>query len=398
MKSAFKGLYTGKKVLVTGHTGFKGSWLSIWLCELGAEVIGYSLAPPTEPSNYIASDLEHRLTSIKGDIRDLDRLIKVFQEYRPDMVIHMAAQSIVRRSYAEPVSTFATNVIGTVNVLEAVRLTDSVQGLINVTSDKCYENNSGPRAFYEEDPKGGPDPYSASKGCAELAFTAYQRSFFAPRLASGRPLGAASVRAGNVVGGGDWAADRLLPDCVRALTQGRTITIRSPLATRPWFYVLEALGGYLWLGTLLLTDPEGYSGGWNFGPPKAEPESNRVRELVRTFIRHWGSGTFKEARTRADEAMPEASTLALCPDKSHQKLGWRAFMTLDESLGETAHWYRQYYDSAPKGRMYDLCAKQIERYTWNARQEGLAWAVPEGSALKIGDVVSGSFKEANRAR
>ncbi|MDY6852109.1 MAG: CDP-glucose 4,6-dehydratase [Thermodesulfobacteriota bacterium] len=395
MKSAFKGLYAGKKVLVTGHTGFKGSWLSIWLCELGAEVIGYSLAPPTEPSNYIASDLEERLINIEGDIRDLDRLIKVFQKYRPDMVIHMAAQSIVRKSYDEPVSTFATNVIGTINVMEAVRLTDSVQVLINVTSDKCYENKSEERSFHEDDPKGGYDPYSASKGCAELAFTAYQRSFFA--LRSGL-LGAASVRAGNVVGGGDWAVDRLLPDCVRALTQGRTITIRSPLATRPWFYVLEALGGYLWLGALLLTDPEGYSGGWNFGPPKAGPESNRVRELVRTFIRHWGTGAFKEARTRADEAMPEAPTLALCPDKSHQKLGWRAFMTLDESLDETARWYRQYYDSARKGRMYDLCARQIEQYTLNAGQEGLAWAVPEDSALKNGAVVSGYLKEASRAR
>ena len=247
-----------KKLLITGHTGFKGSWLAIWLKELGADVVGYSLDPPSEPNNFEATRLREKITHIHGDIRDLDRLMETFKKYQPEFVFHLAAQPLVRLSYDEPKMTFDTNVGGTVNVFEAVRKTPSVKVLVNITSDKCYENKEWVWGYRENDPMGGHDPYSASKGCAELVFNAYLQSFFSQKSAAHRQehIGAASARAGNVIGGGDWGADRLVPDCIRALSRHQPIGIRSPHAVRPWQHVLEPLSGYLQLGALLSQDPK----------------------------------------------------------------------------------------------------------------------------------------------
>ena len=258
--------YKNKKVLVTGHTGFKGSWLTIWLKELGADIIGYALEPETQPNNYAACKLETKISHVTGDVRDLEHLQKIFKEYKPEFVFHLAAQAIVRRSYSEPKMTFDTNVGGTINILEAVRLNPSVKVFVNITSDKCYENREWIWGYRECDPMGGYDPYSASKGCAELVFAAYMKSYLNDKASGGRKIGLASVRAGNVIGGGDWAEDRLIPDCVRALVKNESISIRNPRAIRPWQHVLEPIGGYLWLGALLNDHPEIYSGPWNFGP------------------------------------------------------------------------------------------------------------------------------------
>jgi len=375
MKKAFKGIYSGKRVLVTGHTGFKGSWLSIWLKELGARVLGYSLEPPTTPSNFTASRLEHHIEHTEGDVRGFENLLRVFKEYKPEIVMHLAAQSIVRKSYMEPAITFSTNTGGTINVMEAVRATDSVRAFINVTSDKCYENQNLPRGYREEDPMGGHDPYSASKGCAELAFGAYLRSFFSQRATPEKPLGAGSVRAGNVLGGGDWAPDRLIPDCVRALVEKCPVAIRSASATRPWIYVLEPLSGYLWLGAMLLAEPEKYSGAWNFGPSNSITYT--VKEVVQAFIKYWGHGSLLEETVNAGEnPVHEAHTLILCSDKSRSMLCWRAFMSLDETIRETVHWYRIYYNNCETTSMYATCVEQIERYTSDARKNGIEWAVP----------------------
>lgn len=287
MSAMFDEIYKNKRVLITGHTGFKGSWLAIWLKELGADVVGYSLDPPSEPNNFEATRLREKITHIHGDIRDLDRLMETFKKYQPEFVFHLAAQPLVRLSYNEPKMTFDTNIGGTVNVFEAVRKTPSVKVLVNITSDKCYENKEWVWGYRENDPMGGHDPYSASKGCAELVFSAYLKSFFSQNAAqksgdmtqlreqlgscpqistSGPRLGAASARAGNVIGGGDWGTDRLVPDCIRALSRHQPIGIRSPKAVRPWQHVLEPLGGYLLLGAALWQDPQKYSGAWNFGP------------------------------------------------------------------------------------------------------------------------------------
>ena len=262
----FKEAFKNRKVLITGHTGFKGSWLAIWLKELGAEVSGYAIAPPSDPSNFEAAKLQDKMIHIHGDIRDLDHLLETFKKCQPEFIFHLAAQPLVRLSYKEPKITFDTNVGGTVNVLEAARLTSSVKVLINITSDKCYENREWVWGYRENDPMGGHDPYSASKGCSELVFSAYLRSFFSQNTPGRGIIGAASVRAGNVVGGGDWGKDRLIPDCIRALSARQSIGIRNPLAIRPWQHVLEPLSGYLWLGALLSHDPQKYSGAWNFGP------------------------------------------------------------------------------------------------------------------------------------
>ena len=263
VNSAF---WKDKRVLLTGHTGFKGSWLSLWLQSMGAQVTGYALAPPSNPSLFDVAEVGKGMTSIIGDIGDLERLRAVFAEHKPEIVIHMAAQALVRYSYVEPVETYSTNVMGTVNLLEAVRGTDSVRAVVNVTSDKCYENREWVWGYRENEAMGGFDPYSNSKGCAELVTAAYRNSYFHPGQYKEHGVAIASGRAGNVIGGGDWADDRLIPDIMRAITQGKPVNIRNPHAIRPWQHVLEPLSGYLLLAQKLFEDGPAYAEGWNFGP------------------------------------------------------------------------------------------------------------------------------------
>jgi CDP-glucose 4,6-dehydratase len=362
--------YNKKKVLVTGHTGFKGSWLSIWLKELGAEVTGYGLEPDTRPSNFTACNLRRRMTHKTGDIRDLDRLLGVLEACQPEFVFHLAAQALVRRSYADPKLTFDTNVGGTVNVLEAVRLTPSVRVFVNITSDKCYENREWVWGYRESDPMGGHDPYSASKGCSELVFGAYAKSFFPNPPADDRKIGVASARAGNVIGGGDWAEDRLIPDCVRFLLRNKAIGIRSPRSIRPWQHVLEPLGGYLWLGALLRDHPEVYSGPWNFGP--ADTDHLKVETVVSRFIEYWGSGSWEDLSTDRNP-LHEATTLRLCCDKARTFLRWRSVLQIDECLKMTADWYRK-YNARRRQDMYPVCRDQILHYHRLAGKKELDWS------------------------
>jgi CDP-glucose 4,6-dehydratase len=351
-------IYKNKKVLITGHTGFKGSWLAIWLKELGAEVIGYSLDPPSYPNNFQATNLQERITHTHGDVRNLDHLLETFKKYQPEFVFHLAAQPIVRLSYEEPKLTFDTNVGGSINVFEAVRLTSSVNVLVNITSDKCYENKEWVWGYRENDQMGGHDPYSASKGCAELVFNAYLRSFFSEGAAQTKCIGAASARAGNVIGGGDWGKDRLVPDGIRALSSGQPIGVRNPHAIRPWQHVLEPLSGYLRLGAALWEDPQKYSGAWNFGP---EDDSHlTAAEMADRLIKYWGGGSWNDLSD--PKALHEAKLLKLNCDKSHTELNWHSVLTIDDCLQMTAEWYKKFYMGSQKEDMYLFCLEQIRKY------------------------------------
>jgi CDP-glucose 4,6-dehydratase len=374
----FSNIYPHKTVLVTGHTGFKGSWLSIWLHMLGANVVGYSLDPPSEPNNFEATRLREKITHIHGDIRDPDQLMETFRKYQPEFVFHLAAQPLVRLSYDEPKMTFDTNVGGTVNVFEAVRKTPSVKVLVNITSDKCYENKEWDWGYRENDPLGGHDPYSASKGCAELVFSAYLKSFFSQKNSGDmtrqnsvscprnstihRVIGAASARAGNVIGGGDWGADRLIPDCIRAINRHQPVGIRNPHAIRPWQYVLEPLGGYLQLGAALRQDPEKYSGPWNFGPDDSSHLT--VAEMADRLIKYWGDGKWEDLSD--PKALHEAKLLKLNCDKAHAGLNWHSILTIDECLQMTADWYKKFYLEPQTKDMHQFCVAQIRKYGGSA--------------------------------
>ncbi|SEM54679.1 CDP-glucose 4,6-dehydratase [Syntrophus gentianae] len=354
----FDNIYQNKTVLITGHTGFKGSWLALWLKELGANVIGYSLAPPSQPNNFEVTNLREKMTDVRGDIRDLDCLLETFTRYQPELVFHLAAQPIVRCSYNEPKMTFDTNVGGTVNIFEAVRRTSSVKVLVNVTSDKCYENRERVWGYRENDPLGGHDPYSASKACAELVFNAYLKSYFSQSVVHGRTIGAASVRAGNVIGGGDWGVDRLVPDCIRSLSRNRPVFLRNPRSVRPWQHVLEALGGYLLLGACLSQNPEKYSGAWNFGPDDGSHLT--VLALTDLLIKFWGEGVWVDI---SDSTSPhEAKLLKLNCDKAHAGLNWHNVLTIDECLQMTAQWYQKYYRESQSRDLSALCIEQIRDY------------------------------------
>lgn len=366
----FANAFYGKQVLVTGHTGFKGSWLSIWLTSLGANVIGFSLDPPTEPSIFHACRLERRVTDIRGDIRYLDQLLDVFERYQPEFVFHLAAQPIVRDSYLDPKLTFDTNIGGTVNILEAVRQIQSVKVFVNVTSDKCYENQEWVWEYRENDRMGGHDPYSASKGCSELVFSAYRKSFFSSLGQTIRLIGMASARAGNVIGGGDWAKDRLLPDIVRALTRGHACVIRNPSSIRPWQHVLEPLSGYLWLGALLSEEPDQYSGAWNFGPNSSDYID--VREVADKFIEIWGTGCWSDG-LGGNNRVHEANILKLSCAKARSLMQWRSILNFDECLQLTAEWYKQFY-SKKDADMYHLCKEQIAFYTEKASEKRQPWS------------------------
>lgn len=365
----FDDFYRGKTVLVTGHTGFKGSWLAIWLTTLGAKVVGYALEPPSEPSNFAASRLAERITHIHGDVRDHRKVEETLREHQPDVVFHLAAQALVRRSYVEPRETFEVNVMGTVNVLEAARRAGSVTAFVSITSDKCYRNLNWPWGYRETDELGGYDAYSASKACAELAIGVYQDDRFQRSAPPVFEMAVASVRAGNVIGGGDWAADRVVPDTVRALADARDVVIRSPDATRPWQHVLEPLSGYLWLGSRLSQDRD-LCTSWNFGPRSVR--AVKVEQVVRRILELWPAPA-ERLRIERDGSYRESLLLQLDCSKAHHYLGWHATWEIDETLAAIVAWYRRFYER-PEADMFGFTARQIEEYAERAREQELSWA------------------------
>ena len=361
--------YAGRDVFVTGHTGFKGAWLAEWLQTIGARVTGYALEAPTQPNLFGALGLEDRLKHIVADIRDQDRLAAEVRVAQPAVIFHLAAQAIVRRAYASPRETFEANVMGTVNVLEAARACPSVRAVVIVTSDKCYQNVEAGRAFHEGDAMGGRDPYSASKGCAELVTASYRNSFFGDGAAA-----VASVRAGNVIGAGDWAADRIIPDCVRALASGQPVLVRSPGAIRPWQHVLEPLSGYLWLAARMLEEGDRYAGAWNFGPTDIAGDKT-VRWVVERFLEDWGAGSWT---TPADDGPQphEAHHLGIDSAKAREQLGWAPVWDARTAVRETASWYREYYRVPSAAR--EMVEDQLRAYRDDARTAGLPWAGDDG--------------------
>jgi CDP-glucose 4,6-dehydratase len=362
--SLFQGAYAGRKVFVTGHTGFKGSWLCEWLLGLGAEVTGYSLPPPTQPALFEQLGLAGRLDHQEGDIRDATALAEAVGRAEPDFIFHLAAQSLVRESYRSPVGTYQTNVMGTIHLLEAARALKKRCAVLCVTTDKCYENREWLYGYREEDPLGGHDPYSSSKGAAEIAIAAWRRSFFA-----GHPARVASARAGNVIGGGDWAADRIVPDCVRALQRSEPVAVRNPHATRPWQHVLEPLSGYLWLAARLYqpsTLNSQLASAFNFGPGH---DANRsVRELVEEMLKHW-PGHWEDRSQR--HAVHEASLLQLATDKAQALLGWSPVWTFPTAIKQTIEWYHRAATSARAAAT--LTRRQIEQYQKDAVRAGVKW-------------------------
>lgn len=347
--------WSGRRVLLTGHTGFKGSWMSLWLQSMGAELTGYSLRAPTDPSLFEVAGVAGGMNSIEGDIRDLVHMREVVTDSRPEIVIHMAAQPLVRRSYKDPVETYSSNVMGTVNLFEAVRKADSVRAVVNITSDKCYENREWIWGYREHEPMGGYDPYSSSKGCAELVTSAYRNSFFHPDAYADHGVAVASARAGNVIGGGDWADDRLMPDIMRAIIQGRPVRLRNPNAVRPWQHVLEPLSGYLALARALCEKGSGYSEGWNFGPGDGDALS--VLAVTQRLTEGWGEGAHWIIDD--DDHPHEAHYLKLDSSKARSRLGWRPLWSLDDALGTIVDWYRAYHDGKD---MHKHTCKQIETY------------------------------------
>lgn len=347
--------WKGRRVLVTGHTGFKGGWLCLWLQQLGAKVIGFSLEPPSKPSLFELADVAQGMTSLHGDVRDLANVVTAVQQHQPEIVIHMAAQSLVRHSYGHPVETYATNVMGTVNVLEAVRRIGGVRAVLIVTSDKCYENREREEGYREDEPMGGYDPYSSSKGCAELVTAAYRKSYFNPQHVAHQGAAIASARAGNVIGGGDWAEDRLLPDIVRAFMLRQPVMIRRPDAIRPWQHVLEPLRGYLRLIELLWAQGGRYAEGWNFGPD--EGDAKPVSWVADRLVALWGD----DARwTRDGSAQPhEAAYLKLDCAKARARLGWKPKLSLGPALEWTLEWYKAHQG---KAEMRQFTLDQIARY------------------------------------
>ncbi len=367
--SPFNNAYNGLPVLVTGHTGFKGSWLTTWLLELGARVIGYSLPdPPTRPSNFVASGLAGRVTDVRGDIRDYEHLRRTIAEHRPQLIFHLAAQPIVLRSVELPKLTIDTNTGGTVNVLEAIRNSDSVRALVSITTDKVYENQEWLWGYRESDTLGGHDPYSASKAMAELAIAAYRSTYFPPETyGSGHHVAIASTRAGNVIGGGDFADYRLVPDCMKALMDGRPIGVRNPLSVRPWQHVLEPLSGYLWLGVQLLRHGPTFGEAWNFGP--LEQKGVPAQALAEKLVELWGSGAWEH--TQPGYAEVETGLLRLSWDKAAHRLNWRPVYTWIDALTEITDWFKAFQS---QGDMYDVTLGHIRRYTGRARELGLDWA------------------------
>ena len=368
MSRAFGGVFDGETVLVTGHTGFKGSWLSIWLHELGANVVGYSLEPPTRPSNFEDSRLATHVADIRADVRDFERLRSVLEEHRPRIVFHLAAQTLVLESYQNPLDTFHINSSGTVNVLEAIRTTDCVEAAVCVTTDKCYENQDFIWGYRETDTLGGHDPYSASKAMAELAVASYRRSY----SVGGALAPVATVRAGNVIGGGDWSENRLVPDCMRSLLEGQDLILRNPSHVRPWQHVVEPLAGYMWLAAKLLSEGGSYAEAWNFGPAMLEMVT--TEQLVQEAIRLWGHGSYTSGSGQVEK---ETTLLNLNWEKAARRLDWRPVFDWREAIGVTVDWFKTYEEglgASESPDMYGTCAEHIRAYSDRARAAGVAWA------------------------
>lgn len=364
----FNNVYNNQTILVTGHTGFKGSWLVMWLLELGANVVGFSLPdPPTKPCNFSASNLSQHITDIRGDIRDYEAVHAVIKQHQPSLIFHMAAQPIVLRAVDEPKSTIDINAGGTVNVLEAIRHTDCVRALVSITTDKVYANQEWLWGYRETDKLGGHDPYSASKAMAELAITSYRETYFPTSRYAQHQLSIASVRAGNVIGGGDFAEFRLVPDCMKALMAGEPIGIRNPLSVRPWQHVLEPLSGYLWLGARLLQGANDLAEAWNFGP--LENKGVNAQALAEELVKLWGNGRW--VHTDPDYAQVETGLLRLSWDKAAHRLNWQPVYTWQESLAEIVAWFQAYQDNQP---MHTVGKSHIQTYSQKAKSLGLEWA------------------------
>lgn len=356
MVDVFNSFYKGKRVLVTGHTGFKGSWLSIWLHELGAEVVGIGLDPYSEKDNFVLSGVGNKIKAdIRADIRDEKMMKAVFSEYQPEIVFHLAAQPLVRLSYDIPVATYETNVMGTIHVMEAIRVTNSVKVAVMITTDKCYDNCETLEGYVETDPFGGYDPYSSSKGACEVAIQSWRRSFFNPEdYGKKHTVSLASVRAGNVIGGGDWAKDRIIPDCIRALEDGSVIEIRSPKAVRPWEHVLEPLSGYMLLAQVMWYNPTEYCEGWNFGP-EADSVST-VWDVASEVIKNYSSGELKDSSD--PNAVHEANLLMLNINKAQKRLGWHPRMNMQQCIELVVDWYKRYKTED----VYQLCVEEINKF------------------------------------
>ena len=342
--------WQGKRVFLTGHSGFKGSWLSLWLFSLGAEVKGYSLNPPTSPSLFNEAKIDSIIESCVGDIRDQDTLYKSMVSFNPDILIHMAAQPLVRYSYDEPIETYEVNVIGTAKVLEVARSCSNLKAIVNITTDKCYENDGRTQGYKENDSMGGYDPYSSSKGCAELVASSYRRSFL-----QDQGIGLASVRAGNVIGGGDWADDRLIPDILKSFENGSSVVVRNPQATRPWQHVLEPLSGYLILAQKLYQNPKKYAEGWNFGPNEQDVKS--VDWILDKMISKWPNSSWELDKSYSPH---EAGFLKLDILKAKSKLGWNPLWSLSDTLEKIVHWHQAWLN---KEDMQVVCLAEIKEYT-----------------------------------
>ena len=367
MAMYFKNVYHGKRILITGNTGFKGSWLTIFLRMLGAEIVGYSSSDlPSAPCNFEICGLSSLIVNIGGDILDKNKLMGVISQYEPEIVFHLAAQPIVRRSYVDPQDTFFINMGGTVNILECIRRSKSVKAAVIITSDKCYQNDEWVWGYRENDSLGGNDPYSASKACAEIATKAYIKSFFSekdsPKIAT--------ARSGNVIGGGDWSEDRIIPDCIRSYSKGDKLEIRNTEATRSWMHVLDSLSGYLWLGANLLQSDNAIAGeAFNFGP--SNDAHRTVEELIREFSITWKGGEWIVRDSNSDEKK-ESYFLKLNADKALHHLGWHTTLSFERSVAFTADWYKTFY--AGHKKMFDYSVRQIEEYSNLSQKNGLRWA------------------------
>lgn len=350
----FKNTFNNKTVLITGHTGFKGSWLSIWLHELGANVVGYSLDPYTDKDNFVLSKIGDKIVDIRGDIRDKTKINEVFNKYNPEFVFHLAAQPLVKLSYEKPQETYEVNVIGTINILEEIKFSKSVKVGVFVTSDKCYENKEQIWGYRENDALGGYDPYSSSKAATEIAINSWRLSFFNPNKYEEHGKSISSVRAGNVIGGGDWAKDRIIPDCINSIENEIPIEIRSPSSVRPWEHVLEPLSGYLMLAKKMIEKPVEYSESWNFGP-----EMNSiipVWDIANLVIKKYGKGSIKDVSNQKNHH--EAKLLALDITKVKNRLGWKPTLSVNQSINFTIEWYKKYSNE----NVYKLCLAQINQF------------------------------------
>jgi len=364
MQRLFGGIYKDKTVLVTGHTGFKGSWLSYWLEQMGAKVVGYSLEAPTTPNHFELLNLN--MTSIIGDIRDLESLKQVFNKYKPDIVFHLAAQALVRLSYENPIETYETNVMGTLKVFEACREAN-VKAIVNITSDKAYENKEWVWGYRENDPMGGYDPYSSSKGCADLLANSYRNSYFnINEYKKSHNTLLASCRAGNVIGGGDWAADRLLTDIMLSVSKGKKVSIRNPHATRPWQHVLEPLSGYLHIGQKLLQEQVAFGEAWNFGP--SDEGSISVEELVKKVKKYWDKIDYEINQN--PEQLHEANLLKLECSKAHIQLKWKDVWNSEMTFKKTVTWYKSFYESQ------EIQTRQnLQEYIHDAKMKQIEWTI-----------------------